>query len=91
MIIKIAKIINSTKLIPIWQIWLKFTKIVKSMSIHSVWWNFVKSAIFVAACISGHKWENDMIWLMVYLTFWISLDIWPTAMVIGSKSERKNM
>ena len=28
------------------QFWLKFTKIFKSMNIHLVWWNFVKSAIF---------------------------------------------
>ena len=33
----------------------KIVKIVKSINIHLVSWNFVKSAIFIVAYISGHK------------------------------------
>ena len=47
-------IVNSTKLILLWRIWLKFTKIVKSINIHFGRQNFVKSAIFITARISGH-------------------------------------
>ena len=37
-----------------WRIWLKFTKIIKSINIHFGRQNFVKSAIFITARISGH-------------------------------------
>ena len=48
------------------QFWLKFAKIFKSMNIHLVWWNFVKSAIFFNACISGHV-LNTTHYLLVWL------------------------
>ena len=48
------------------QFWLKFAKIFKSMNIHLVWWNFVKSAIFFTACISGHV-LNTTHYLLVWL------------------------
>ena len=48
------EIFNSTKLILLLSIWLKFTKIVKSINIHFGRQNFVKSAIFITARISGH-------------------------------------
>ena len=35
----------------------KLAKIVKSINIHSVWQNLVKSAIFAPVWISGHKWR----------------------------------
>ena len=35
----------------------KLAKIVKSINIHSVWQNLVKSAIFGPVWISGHKWR----------------------------------
>ena len=54
-----SKSTKSAKLIFLWRIWPIFAKIVKSINIQSVWRNVVKSAIFVTACISGHRWAFD--------------------------------
>ena len=58
---KFVEIVKSTKLISLWRIWLKFAKIIKSMKIASVWGNVVKSAIYITACISGHKCMIDRV------------------------------
>ena len=48
--------------------WLKFVKMVKSVNICSFWWNFIKSAFFMAF-ISGHK------WVFMY-TFTVLVHMW---------------
>ena len=52
-----SKSSNPPSWFPLWRNWLKLVKIVKSVKVHSLWWNFVECAIFVIAGISGHKWE----------------------------------
>ena len=48
---KDAKVSNFTKLISLWQIWLK---------VMEVWWNCVKSAILLLHFVSEHKLVSDV-------------------------------
>ena len=48
---KIAEIVDSAKLTSLWQIELKFVKIIKPMNVHSVWRDFVRSTIFVSSLL----------------------------------------
>ena len=50
---------SKSSILPSWFHFDKSTKIHQNrqtMNIHSFWQNFIKSAIFITACISGHKW-----------------------------------
>ena len=42
---------DSAKLTSLWQIKLKFAKIIKPMNVHSVWRDFVRSTIFVSSLL----------------------------------------